>query len=80
MPFVVMNELDEGLEVRRSDEEEPSLLLDEAVLDLLLGDEGDGERVGHALAHSDQKTSVHVDPRQHVFGLLTTPRAVKPRL
>jgi hypothetical protein len=50
------------------------------VLDLLLGDEGDGERVGHALAHSDQKTSVHVDPRQHVFGLLTTPRAVKPRL
>ena len=46
----------------RPDEEQSALLLDQAVLDLLLCDEGDGERVGDALADSNEESSVHVDP------------------
>ena len=57
-----MNEIQKGFEVSRSDEEQSSFLLDQAVLDLLLCDEGDGERVGDALSNPDQKRPVHVDP------------------
>ena len=80
MPFVIVYQLQEGLEVCRSDEEESSLLFDEAVLDLLLCDEGDRERVGNALADPDEEGAVHVDARKHFLGLLATPRSVKPRL
>ena len=57
-----MNEIQKGFEVSRSDEEQSSFLLDQAVLDLLLCDEGDGERVWDALSNPDQKRPVHVDP------------------
>jgi hypothetical protein len=50
------------------------------MLDLLLGDEGDGERVGNAFSDSNEKSPVHVDAGQHVLGLLPTPSAVKPGL
>ena len=80
MVLVIVNQIDEGLEVGRSDQEESSFLLDQAVLDLLLSDEGDGKRVWHPFADPDQERSVHVDPRQDVLGLLPTPGPVKPRL
>ena len=80
MVLVVVNQIDEGLELGRADEEEPAFLLDQAVLDLLLGDERDRERVGNSLAHSDQKRPVDVDPRQDVLGLLPAPGAVEPGL
>jgi len=50
------------------------------VLDLLLCDEGDGERVGNPLAHPDEKGAVRVDPGQDVLCLLPAPAAVEPRL
>ena len=50
------------------------------MLDLLLGDEGDGERVGNPLTDTNEESPVKVDAGQHVFGLLPTPRAVKPGL
>ena len=80
MVLVVVNQIYEGLELGRADEEEPAFLLDQAVLDLLLGDERDRERVGNSLADSDQKRPIDVDPRQDVLGLLPAPGAVEPGL
>ena len=80
MLFVIVDEVDERLELRRSDEKQASLLLHKAVLDLLLCDERDGKGIWHTLANPDQKCAVRVDPRQNLFGLLPAPVPVKPWL
>jgi hypothetical protein len=62
MFFIKMNEINEGLKVRRPDKEQPSLLLDQTVFDLFFCDKCDCERVGNALSDPDEKSSIHIDP------------------
>ena len=74
------HQVHQALELGRPDQEEPALLLDEAVLHLLVRHEGDGEAVLDPLAGPHQEGPVQHQLEQHLAGLLPGAARVEPGL
>lgn len=80
MALVVVDQLDEALELDGADGVEPALELYPAVLDVLLGPERDGVRVGLLVAGPHEEGPVRGHALQHLLGQAARALRVPPFL